>query len=167
MPPQCGPFQSAKCLHFCSTLFPPPALLSGPTRPPGKAKIQRGGTNTCGARLFIFLQESLSGGVVVVVGRITRSGALSPPKPVAWFLPLLKAPQMSSWHMGIYCHKNRKLLLTAWLFVQMRVCFRYSHQPASQLGHLAIIGNSLIMFLFLVCLTLKLISGNTFKIKVL
>ena len=38
MPPQCGPFQSAKCLHFCSTLFPPARPFVRPKTAPRQSQ---------------------------------------------------------------------------------------------------------------------------------
>ena len=61
-PHNVGPFSPLSASTFVQPFFPHPPFCQAPRRPPGEAKIQH-----WRARLFIFLQESLSG--VVVVGR--------------------------------------------------------------------------------------------------
>ena len=89
MPPQCGPFQPAKCLHFCSTLFPPHRLLSDQDGPKPKPNPL-----VCGTRAFYISLRVTPSLVVVKV----RSRALSPrrePVRCLSFLPLLKAAHMT------------------------------------------------------------------------
>ena len=90
MPPQCGPFQPAKCLHFCSTLFPPHRLLSDQDGPKPKPNPL-----VCGTRAF-YISLRVTPSLVMVV--MVRSRALSPrrePVRCLSFLPLLKAAHMT------------------------------------------------------------------------